>query len=143
MSGKARARGADGTPKKDPQDLFLDGLRKGLSVQGAADGAGIGRRTAYNWRAEQPEFAAAWDEAIESGTDALEDALLRRALTIDTTAAIFLLKARRPAKYREVTRHEHTGKDGEPIRHTFDLTRLTDEELSELERISRRAANAE
>jgi len=124
------------------KDLFLAGLREGLSIQGAAERASVNRCTPYEWRKEDSEFSAAWDDALEAGTDRIEDALLRRALTIDTTAAIFLLKARRPAKYREVTRHEHTGKDGEPIKHTFDLTRLTDEELTELERISRRAANA-
>ena len=39
-------------------------------------------------------------------------------------------------------RHEHTGKDGEPIKFRPDLSKLTKEELDELERILSRATGA-
>ena len=39
-------------------------------------------------------------------------------------------------------RHEHTGKDGEPIKFRPDLSKLTKEELNELERILSRATGA-
>lgn len=35
---------------------------------------------------------------------------------------------------RETSRHEHTGKDGGPIQ-TYDLSKLTDEQLANLEKI--------
>jgi hypothetical protein len=45
----------------------------------ASELAGIGRRTAYDWRAADDEFRKAWDEAVEYGTDLIEDEALRRA----------------------------------------------------------------
>jgi hypothetical protein len=62
------------------QGAFLDALANGLSATGAANAAGIGRRTAYDWRKADPDFAAAWDLAVESGTDILEDEGWRRAV---------------------------------------------------------------
>src|ERR1700691_189551 len=62
------------------QGAFLDALANGLSATGAATAAGIGRRTAYDWRKADPDFAAAWDLAVESGTDILEDEGWRRAV---------------------------------------------------------------
>jgi hypothetical protein len=69
VSATARAQGA-----------FLDALAHGLSVTGAANAAGIGRRTPYGWRHADSEFAAAWDAAVEAGTDLLEDEGWRRAV---------------------------------------------------------------
>jgi hypothetical protein len=58
---------------------FLERLAEGFSVGGAAQAAGFDRVTAYRWRAADPEFAAAWDAARETGSDALEDEARRRA----------------------------------------------------------------
>jgi hypothetical protein len=62
------------------QVTFLAGLAKGLSATGAAALVNVDRTTVYRWRNADPEFAKAWDEAIEAGTDILEDEALRRAL---------------------------------------------------------------
>lgn len=90
--------------------------------------------TAYNWREEDPEFAAAWDKAKAIGLDALEDEATRRAFegtekpvfhlgsecgTIreySDTLTIFLLKGGKPEKYRERVSQELTGKDGGPVK---------------------------
>jgi hypothetical protein len=64
----------------DAQAKFLEGLAKGLSATGAAALASVDRKSVYRWRAADPEFAKAWDDAIEAGTDILEDEALRRAL---------------------------------------------------------------
>ncbi len=88
---------------------LLQALAAGLSVKAACEVAGIGRRTAYDWRNEDQEFASAWDEAIETGTDALEDEALSRAMNGSDTMLIFLLKARRPEKYRDTHRVQHDG----------------------------------
>jgi hypothetical protein len=66
-------------------------------------------QTAYDWRNRDTEFAAAWDAAIESGTDKLEDVARKRAVNQSDTLMIFLLKGRRPAKYRERHEFEHKG----------------------------------
>lgn len=103
------------TTKKAKQQRLLDALRAGDAVGTAAAKAGIARSTFYAWRDEDAEFAAEADAAIEYGTDVLEDVAYRRAVMASDTLMIFLLKARRPERYRETTRHEHTGPDGGPV----------------------------
>ena len=39
---------------------------------------GLARETAY-WKSRDPDFGAAWEEAMERGLDALEDEVMRRA----------------------------------------------------------------
>lgn len=94
-------------------------------------------------RDEDPDFAAAWDEALASSLDDAEGELYRRAVKgtlkpvyqggakvgsireYSDTLLIFLLKSHKPSVYRETTRNEHTGKDGEPIK--MEDVGLTDE----------------
>ena len=60
---------------------FLDGLAKGLTVRLAAERAGRAHtRRFYELRNEDEEFAAAWTEAVEQGTQLLEDELRQRAV---------------------------------------------------------------
>jgi len=54
-------------------------LAKGYSVYTAATIASVNRSTVYRWRDEDPDFKDRWDEAVECGTDLLEDEALRRA----------------------------------------------------------------
>ncbi len=108
------------TPKK--VETFFGVLRAGGSVSKAASAAGVGRTAVYQWRRSDPEFKAAWDDAVETGTDALEDEAFRRAFEgveepvfyqgdvvghvrrYSDTMLIVMLKARRPEKYKE---HRH------------------------------------
>ena len=101
------------TPKK--RAAFLKTLAAGDSVSKACDAAGIGRRTAYDWRDADEELAAEWDDAVETGTDVLEDEAVQRAKNGSDTLLIFMLKARRPEKYKDHYRHEHTGAGGSPL----------------------------
>jgi hypothetical protein len=59
---------------------FLDALAAGWSVKKAAEAIGIARRTAYDWKKENEDFAKRWDDAAEAGTDLLEDEAVRRAV---------------------------------------------------------------
>jgi hypothetical protein len=95
------------TPKK--RELFLAALAEGCSITAACDRAVIVRSTAYDWRKADAKFAAAWDVAIEAGTDTLEDSALKRAKESSDTFLIFLLKARRPDKYKDRVSTEHSG----------------------------------
>ncbi len=79
----------------------------------------MSRRSAYDWRKEDQEFANEWDAAEALGTDLLEDEARRRAAQgvdepvfwkgevkgfvrkYSDVLLIFMLKARRPEKYRE------------------------------------------
>jgi hypothetical protein len=93
------------------REKFLARLALGFSVQGACDAAVMGRATAYRWRSENPDFAEAWDAAIEAGTDCLEDIAMQRAKERSDVLMIVMLKARRPDKYAEVSKQRITGKD--------------------------------
>lgn len=42
--------------------------------------AGVAYATPYRWRADDPAFAAAWDEAFQAGTNVFEDEARRRAV---------------------------------------------------------------
>lgn len=83
-------------------DKFLKALSKGSTVTMAARHAGIGRHTAYSHYHGNPEFRARWDDAIEQGTDLIEDVALQRAVDHSDVLAITILKARRPEVYREI-----------------------------------------
>lgn len=83
------------------KELFLTALEETCSVYHASQRAGIARRTAYRWQARDKKFAAAWVDALDNSIDNLEQSLYERAMKQDTIAAIFLLKARRPALYSD------------------------------------------
>jgi hypothetical protein len=80
---------------------FIEILRTSPSITGAAYAVGVGRKTVYEWREKDPEFAEAWQEACEHRTDELEKNLLRIAMEGDVTASIFLLKGYKPEVFRE------------------------------------------
>ena len=101
------------TPKN--RETIIAALREGLSVGGACAVAGMARNTYYDWRKADPEFAAEADEAIENGTDFLEDVARQRATDSSDTLLIFLLKARRPEKYRERAETRHVGDEEQPV----------------------------
>lgn len=108
--------------------MFLGALEEGLSVTGACREAKISRQTAYHHRSLDEGFRAAWDDAIEAGTDTLEDEAHRRAYKgteepvyqqgelvgtvrkYSDTLTIFLLKGRRPVKYRDNAKLEVEGR---------------------------------
>ena len=113
------------TPQR-AREAFMDALDRGMTVSGACKAASMGRSTAYGLRATDEAFAKAWDEALENGTDVLEDEAFRRACegvlepivsggrqVLDTEGKpmmqrrfsdnlmVTLLKARRPERFRE------------------------------------------
>lgn len=92
--------------------IFLTTLRNTGNVRAACQACGITRQAAYKARDNAPEFAAAWDEALEDAIDALEAVAINRARTSSDTLLIFLLKAHRPGLYRE-TINQHTKHEGD------------------------------
>lgn len=78
---------------------FLDSLSVGDSVSSAARAAGGTVRNFNKWKREDPAFAEDWDEAIEEGTDFIEDIATERAMRKSDPLMIMLLKARRPEKF--------------------------------------------
>lgn len=61
-------------------EAFLAALREYPVVQHGCDAVGIERCTAYRARQADDAFAAAWDEAIESGVDRAEKEAFRRGV---------------------------------------------------------------
>jgi hypothetical protein len=120
------------TAKK--RQLFLEVLAKTGNVSQAAEAIGVRRQTAYEHRAADPEFAKAWEAALEIAADALEAEAWRRAVDgvdepvgwfkgeaggtvrkYSDTLLIFLLKGARPHKYRETIRQEIANAPGESL----------------------------
>ena len=127
------------TPEKTT--AFCAALAETCNVGKACAAAGMGRATAYAWRDDDSNFAAAWDKALKVGVSGLEDEAHRRGFDgteepvfhqgaqcgtlrkYSDTLAIFLLKAHNPDKYRENSKVELTG--------SLDLRRKTDAEIDE------------
>ncbi len=90
---------------------FISALTQGKSVKDAAAASGVHRRTFYDWRDQDAEFARAWEDAQAENVEALEDEVRRRALDpSDKTSHIllmFLLKKHDPS-YRENYKREVT-----------------------------------
>jgi hypothetical protein len=75
----------------------------------------MGRTQLYQWRADDPEFAAQWDQAYEAGTDRLADEATRRALESSDGLLCFLLKCRRPSVFCPPRPVAVAGVPGRPI----------------------------
>lgn len=109
------------TPPSPPKpwpawaQTFLDLFAQSGNVMLSARGAGVDRTTPYRFRGEDARFAAAWEEADEASIQVLEAEARRRAMSQSDRLLVFLLKARRPATYRENYRVEHVGDGGGPI----------------------------
>ena len=115
------------------REKFLEVLAESCNVSEAARAAGVNRSTPYDWRAADPEFAAAWEVAEQVAFDRLEREAWRRAVDgVDKPVTFqgvitdtykeysdrmleILLKGHRPEKYVEKLRAELTGKDGGAI----------------------------
>lgn len=120
------------TPKKagEWRPRFLTELAETCNVSAACEIVGVGRSTAYDARDSDEAFAAEWDSAIEQGVDALELEARRRAASgvekpvfykgeqvavvreYSDVLLIFLLKAHRPEKYRDLSEVKHSGNVG-------------------------------
>ncbi len=106
VGGKARAQLRQ--PRKDAWTkadvrIFMDALAETLNVSEAARIAGKSRAGAYARRQRYPEFAKAWQQAIDIGYAELEAALLRDLLfgqeveevTLDGAGAVQVRKIKR------------------------------------------------
>ncbi len=104
---------------KKKRETFLSVLSETGSVTQAAKAAKLDRANLYRLRKNDEAFAEAWAEAEELGVEALEDEACRRAFDGSDTLLIFLLKGKKPDKYRERT--EVTGKGGGPVTFVMEI----------------------
>ena len=114
-------------------DRFMEQIGQNANIGEACEIAGIHRATFYARKKEDPEFSAAYANAMEGAMDKLERAAWKRAVdgveeafttkdgtTVTTTKYAdgllqFLLKAHRPGKFKDKITQEHTGPDGQPL----------------------------
>lgn len=115
---------------------YLDILRDAGTRVKAARQAGIAYATVMARRRDDPEFAAAEDEALDEAADLLEAEARRRAFegvertkivnvggeareyvetTYSDTLLMFLLKGQRPDKFADRTKSELSGPGGKEI----------------------------
>lgn len=124
------------TPERE--NIILEWVEKGYSLGFAADKADINRQTLIRWRQEDKEFDARVKDALERGTDLIEDEAFRRATegidepvfqqggcigfkrVYSDTLMQMILGGRRSSYGKQ--RHEHTGADGGPIEHNIEVT---------------------
>lgn len=101
------------TPKKrsrssaDWRSAFLASLKETGNVRASCEAAGVERTTVYDRRDGDPEFAAAWKEAMDDAIDLLVTAARQRATATSDTLLIFLLKSHRREVYGDQSRHDH------------------------------------
>lgn len=124
------------SPEK--KTAFLTILADTANVTAAAAAIGVARRTVYEWREEDPEFAAGWAYAEKLGVEGMKDEIKRRAFDgvlepvfyqgdecgtvrkYSDTLAMFLIKAHDPA-YRDSSKLELSGQ--------LALNEMSDEEI--------------
>jgi len=135
-------------PKKDlsprtvktraQQSAFLQTYTLTANIREAALAAGISRMTHYRWLKRDPTYRKRVDEAANNAFDLLEKEALRRAMVginepnyfqgkvvgytkrYSDNLTMFLLKAARPEKFREVIHHKQE---------VVDLTKLDTQEV--------------
>jgi terminase small subunit-like protein len=102
------------------KSLALDLLSQGHTLAHVRDVLGINRVTVFRWRKDDPSFAQAYSDAMEAGTDAIEQEARRRAVEgydrpvfqggelvgfervySDMLATLLLRGRRRPEVYRD------------------------------------------
>lgn len=121
-----------GIPKTDEdKQAFLDALSKSGVRTAAQVVAGVAYTTVSSWRQNDPEFAVAYDEAMEFAADSLEVEARRRAvegveskkfdkdgkllfttINYSDTLLIALLKANKPDKFADRSKAEISNPDG-------------------------------
>lgn len=117
-------------------DLCLNGA----TDEDLAQAFEVSARTIYRWQAAHPEFSQALRAGKELADERVVRSLYHKAVGYtfdavkitqyegkpvvipyqehvppDTAAAMFWLKNRRPAEWKDRSQHEHSGPDGGPI----------------------------
>lgn len=123
------------------QLLFLVELRATGNVSAAARAAGTCRSRCYDARRRDPDFAAAWADALEEAADRLEMEAFRRAVEgvgedrffrgdvvgrvtrYSDRLLMFLLKARRPATFGTARDAQTTNEQENDARYLEELRR--------------------
>lgn len=113
--GRGQSTSAYATEKRRRQAIICEYIAQAKNMQIAAQYAGVPYRTVSTWRARDPVFLAMLEQAAELRTQALEQEAWRRAFAGSDRLMEFMLRAARPAVYRETRTLELTGPNGSPL----------------------------
>lgn len=80
---------------------FLWCISEGLTVRDACSRAGVGYSSVFAERDRNPDFAAAWEEAIRCGHDVFEGIAAERAKEKSDLLMMFILKSRDPGRFND------------------------------------------
>jgi hypothetical protein len=97
----------------EKQRAEVETLAAFLSAEQVADYFGIGRTTFFAMMERDADIAERYKRGKSKVVAKVAQGLIQKALSGDTTSAIFFLKTQ--ARWRETERHEITGADGAPI----------------------------
>lgn len=127
MAAKARTHRRTHKENADWKPSWLAAFETTGMVMAACKQVGVGRSTVYEARQRDEDFACAWADVEEATTERMEREAYRRStegvpreiyhrgevvgeeLQFSDTLLIFMLKARRPERYRDNVKVEHTG----------------------------------
>jgi hypothetical protein len=91
-----KKRGAVEIRQEKQKEVLIEELHKRPIVQGACQKVGIGRASYYRWRKDDPVFAQAVDEAMETGIGIVNDVAETQLMTAiregNMSAVIFWLR---------------------------------------------------
>lgn len=91
------------------QKAFLSQLAQCANITQACKAACIDPATVYEARSKDPEFRAAWEQALDDGMNAIEAKAMQVATNGDGAMIRFLLMTRRREKYGEQPEQRQTG----------------------------------
>jgi hypothetical protein len=99
--GKQKKQEAPHTAEamKAGKKAIIKALASGMGPGEAAENVGIGRSTAYEWKREDADFSAHWDNAVQTSFDKVESVLYKLAISGDRQACMDILKHRRGDVY--------------------------------------------
>jgi hypothetical protein len=137
---------------------FLAAYAETGNVTKAAQAADIDRSTHYGWLKDDKDYAEAFKHADEEAGDTLEAEARRRAvegieepvfhqgMVVGTirkysdTLLIYLLNGSKPEKYKQRVHSDVTAKVDATVTQKPDLSKLSDEELMQLEQLLTKTA---
>lgn len=122
----------------DWQPAFLAMLRNSGNVRLSCAEAGISRTVAYDARDADPDFAKAWEDALQDALDLIEARARVMALEGNERMIELLLKAHRPEIYRDRVQQDITlniRRKAETLAQQLGMT--MEELIQEAERIGR------
>jgi len=90
----------------ETQIIILEALKNGNTRKAAAEYAGIGRTTFYEWMEKNPTFADAVTQAEATAEVGFTTVLSQAALAGDWRASLEWLRRRRPEDWGDNIRHD-------------------------------------